>query len=130
MLRFCGLFSDSFTKCKRFLSIDLNDILSQPLFYNPLITYNSKLLSFISFIESGIVTVADNAYEVVPGFLPVSAIVEIVKYKYPNMATTEIVLAYNIISKALPDEWKEDILNNTITPSEVKNLFLINNNNI
>ena len=38
---------------------------------------------------------ADIAYEVVPGFLPVSTIVEIVKDKYPNMAKTEIVLAYN-----------------------------------
>ena len=53
---------------------------------------------------------------------------EIVKDKCPNMAKTEIVLAYNIIMKALPDEWKEHILNNTITPSEVNNLFLINNN--
>ena len=50
---------------------------------------------------------------------------EIVKDKYPNMAKTEIVLAYNIIMKALPDEWKEEIINNTLTPSEVKNLFLI-----
>ena len=88
------------------MSIDLNDILSRPLFHNPLITYNSKVLSFISFIESGGVTVVDIAYEVVPGLLPVSAIVEIVKDKYPNMAKTEIVLAYNIIMKALPDEWK------------------------
>ena len=53
---------DSFTKCKRFLSVDLNEMLSQPLFHNPLITYNSNLLSLISYIESGIVTVADIAY--------------------------------------------------------------------
>ena len=98
---------DYVTKRKRFLSIYLNDILSQTLFHNPSITYNSKVLSFISFIESGIVTVADIAYEVVPGFLLVSAIVEIVKDKYPNMAKTEIVLAYNIILKALPDEGKK-----------------------
>ena len=121
---------DSVTKRKRFLSANLNDILSQPLFHNPLVTYKSKLLSFTSFIESDIVTVADITYEVVPGFLPVSAIVEIVRDIFPNMAKTEIVLAYNIILKALPDEWKEEILNNTITPSEVKNMFLINNNTI
>ena len=118
---------DSVTKRKRFMSVDLNDVLFQPLFHNPSITYNSKVLSFISFIESGIVTVADIAYEVIPRVLPVSAIMEIVKDKYPNMAKTEIVLAYNIILKALPDEWKEEILNTTITPSEVKNMFLINN---
>ena len=121
---------DSVTKRKRFLSANRNDILSQPLFHNPSITHNSKLLSFTSFIESDIVTVADIAYEVVPGFLPVSAIVEIIKDKYPNMTKTEIVSVYNIILKALPDEWKEEILNNTITPSEVKNMFLINNNSI
>ena len=59
---------DSVTKCKCFLSLDLNDILSQPLFLNPLITHDNKLLSFIFFIESDIVTVADIAYEVVPVF--------------------------------------------------------------
>ena len=34
--------------------------------------------------------------------MPVCAILEIVKDKYLNMAKTEIVLAYNIILKALP----------------------------
>ena len=46
------------------LSLNANVFLS----VNPLITYNSKLITFISFIESGIVTVADIAYKAVPGF--------------------------------------------------------------
>ena len=48
----------------------LNHILYQPLFHNPFMNYKGKLLCFDSFIDSGVITVADITYEVIPGFCP------------------------------------------------------------
>ena len=94
---------DFVTNGERHFSLDLNKILSQPLFHNPHIKHKDKLLLFSSFIESGIVTVADIAYEVIPGFFPVSGVVEIIQEKCPDLSEAQISLAYSVFLNTLPE---------------------------
>ena len=121
---------DTVSKRERYLTLELEHIMNQPLFGNPHIKYKNKLLHFQSYIESGITTVADISYEVVPGFLSKSAIVEILQEKYPNMSIKEITLAYNVILNSLPDEWKQLVINNVKVSTQVKELCLIYTNDI
>ena len=67
-------------------------------------------MCFDSFIDSGVITVADVTYEVIPGFLPLGAIVEMIKNKIPQILVKDIHTAYNVILYSLPPEWKELIV--------------------
>ena len=96
---------DIVTEGKRHFHLDINDILLEPLFNNPHIKYKEKLLIFNSFIDSGIITVADIAYEVIP----VLAIIEIIHKTYPTIDKSHISLAYAVILHSLPEEWKATI---------------------
>lgn len=55
----------------------VTDILNEPLFLNPVITTEDKPLIFTDWIAAGITRIRDICYEVIPGYLPMSAIHEI-----------------------------------------------------
>ena len=119
---------DMVTNRKRFFPLDQNQILDQPLFHNPFINYKGKLLCFDSFIDSGVITLADITYEVIPGFLPLGAIVEMIKNKCPQITVKDIHTAYNVILYSLPPEWKELIVKNIKKSQNDKNLLLVHDN--
>ena len=116
---------DIVTEGKRHFHLDINDILLEPLFNNPHIKYKEKLLIFNSFIDSGIITVADIAYEVKPGFLPVLAIIEIIHEKYPNIDKSHISLAYAVILHSLPEEWKTTVKSMDKNNEHQNDLYLV-----
>ena len=55
----------------------VTDIFNEPLFLNPAITTADKPLIFTDWVAAGITRIRDICYEVIPGFLPMSAIHDI-----------------------------------------------------
>jgi len=101
------------------------NILEQPLFYNPKITYKAESLYFKSFIEAGIVRLKDITYEVIPGFLRMSAIKEIVMDKCSDISEKTIETAYIIIKHSIPIEWFQMIEKNSVVKAQVQNPICI-----
>jgi len=93
--------------------LDKRDIFNQPLFYNPNIVYQDKLLYFQSFIDAGITQLKDLLYEVVPGFLRMSAIKELVIQKCTNISEKEIEKAFLLIKNCLPFHWIQIVQKDT-----------------
>ena len=62
----------------------VTDILNEPLFLNKEITLHHELLFFKDWIVAGVIKISDICYEVVPGFLPVEAIHEILANQTGN----------------------------------------------
>ena len=60
------------------------DILQEPLFLNELIVVQNKPLLYTDWIAAGIVRIKDICYEVVPGFLPLSAVLEMLSDQHPR----------------------------------------------
>ena len=81
------------------------DIMEQPLFHNPHVRHQGKLLYFQFFVDSGIVTLSDLCYVYTPGFLPLSAVIEIVHEKRLDISSQLIKDAYFVILQSLPQEW-------------------------
>ena len=66
----------------------VTDILNEPLFVNKEITLHNELLFFKNWIAAGVIKISDICYEVVPGFLPVGAIHEILADQTGNDGRT------------------------------------------
>ena len=98
---------DDITCSQRELISEDGLIMQQPLFQNPHVRFEGKLLYFKAFVEAGITTVADICYEVISGFLNSLAIIEIVQNVTHDMPVSQIKAAYAIIVKSLPREWVE-----------------------
>ena len=84
------------------------DILQEPLFLNELIAVQNKPLLYTDWIAAGIVRIKDICYEVVPGFLPVSAVFEMLSDQPPR-PISETRRQFDEILGALPPEWKDQI---------------------
>ena len=84
------------------------DILQEPLFLNELIVVRNKPLLYTDWIAAGIFRVKDICYEVVPGFLPVSAVLEMLSDQ-PLRSISETRRQFDEILGALPSEWKDQI---------------------
>lgn len=96
-----------------------SSILNQPLFYNPEIVYLDKVLYFSFFVEAGITKLKDLIYEVIPGFLRLSAIKEIVQQNCPNVTGEVIEKAYLVIKHSLPFHWVQVINKNMVKRQQV-----------
>ena len=85
------------------------DILNEPLFLNPAITTADKPLIFTDWVAAGITRIGDICYEVIPGFLPVSAIHDILTEDTARNVsrTTE---EWKELLVALPSQWCKKIL--------------------
>ena len=84
------------------------DILQEPLFLNEIIVVQNKPLLYTDWIAAGILRVKDICYEVVPGFLPVSAVLEMLSDEPPR-PISETHRQFDEILGALPPEWKDQI---------------------
>lgn len=97
-----------------------DNIYCQPVFYNPLITNKmGKVLQEKLFIEADLVRLKDFSYEVVPGFLPISAIVELVHEVNPDVPRRVISTLYFEILRSLPQEFVTTVVNNCYTITDV-----------
>ena len=81
------------------------DILQEPLFLNELLSVQNKPLLYPDWIAAGIVHIKDICYEVVPGFLPVSAVLEMLSGQ-PPQPISETHRQFTELLGALPPEWK------------------------
>ena len=62
----------------------VTDILNEPLFMNSLISTKDKPLFFLDWITAGITRIKDICYEVIPKYLPLPAIHEMITDKTPR----------------------------------------------
>lgn len=83
------------------------DILCQPVFFNPMVMVNGKTLFSKTFVQSKLFCLKDFLYEVIPGFLPNEAIVEIVQNHCTEVDSNRVLLLYELIKSAIPVEWIE-----------------------
>ena len=105
---------DELTMGRRLMPLTIEEILSQPLFHNPNIVYHDKMLSFKSFVTSGITCIKHICYEVVPGFLPLNSITEMIHDVLPDEDVVDIEKAFSVILHSLPSEWQNCILNKSV----------------
>ena len=84
-------------------------IYKQPLFYNPNVKINDKCICWKHFIRSGIVCLKDITYEVKTGFLPVSAIVEMIQEHNEDIESSIIKKQYLELLSVLPENWKKTV---------------------
>lgn len=105
---------DKFNAQNRYDPTELNEILQQPLCFNPHICFSGKVLNFDFFFMAGIKTVADICYEVLPKFLSHQSIVEIVSDVFPDKSVSIVKNAYTVLLYALPLQWRKLILSQTV----------------
>ena len=84
------------------------DIIQEPLFLNELINVRNKPILYTDWIAAGIFRVKDICYEVVPSFLPVSSVLEMLSDQTPQ-PISETHRQFDEILGALPLEWKKQI---------------------
>lgn len=109
--------------------LNLSSILEQPLFLNPKIMHEGNLIHFNFFIEAGIVKLRDILYEVIPGFLRMSAIKEMVHDKNPDISNDKVEKAFMIIKNSLPFHWLQTIRKKVkVENDNTKREFILNVN--
>ena len=88
----------------------VTDILNESLFLNPVITTEDKPLIFADWIAAGITRMRDICYEVVPGYLPVSAIHEILTDRAEIMRdVSRTTRELEKLLDAIPRQWSQQI---------------------
>ncbi|CAG2244219.1 unnamed protein product [Mytilus edulis] len=92
--------------------LSTENVYDQPLFCNPNVLFDGKTVIWYDFINAGIVQVKDICYEVIEGFLPEMAIVEMIQNVTNHCDINSIVKRYNTLKVVLPKEWTEIIHKN------------------
>lgn len=105
-----------------------SNILQQPLFYNSKIMFDNKLIYFKFLLEAGIVRIKDLLYEVIPGFLRVSAIKEMVIDKNEDISEVSVEKALMIIKNSIPFHWMQIIEKPNKNKDSEKVDFILNVN--
>lgn len=84
-----------------------SDVYNFCLFCNPKVTNKGKMLKWNVFIKAGVTHVKHMAYEVIPGFLPSSYIVDIIQEYDPDVNVLAIKENYRTLLESIPREWTE-----------------------
>ena len=86
---------------------NVQNILTEPLFQNELITFNDQPLPAIAdWVAAGITQVKHICYEVVPGFLPINAVHELViEQGNDDRAFERTEREFRQIRASIPPEW-------------------------
>jgi len=114
---------------KREMPSCLSDIYNQPLFSNPHITKDNKMLHFSTFIKCDITKVIDIINYSFPGFVDSETICEIIDSYFPNCDKQKVNKMYRNILCSLPTHWK-DIISKThhsFTDTSIPNIVLTDN---
>ena len=93
----------------------VTDILNEPLFMNSLISTNDKPLFFPDWITAGITRIKDICYEVIPKYLPVTAIHEMLTDKTPRTLSKTTDELRELLH-AIPLQWSQQIFMNAPRP--------------
>ena len=125
---FCREMLLAWIKIRKFVEFDINEknIYEMPLFYNPNIKNDGNMLYFKPFVEAGINKLMHLTYEVVPGFLKMDAIYEILSEIESEITYKEVVNNYKKILTSMPYEWINWINENINPPG--KSNSLVNEN--
>ena len=95
----------------------VTDILNESLFLNPVITTEGKPLIFADWIAAGITRMRDICYEVVPGYLPMSAIHEILTDQGETpLGVSRTTLEWGKLLDAIPMQWSQQIVTASARP--------------
>lgn len=94
----------------------VTDILNEPLFLNPAITTADKPLIFTDWVAAGITRIKDICYEVIPGFLPMSAIHDMLTENTTRTSSRTSEEMKELLV-ALPSEWCQKICTVSVRPS-------------
>ncbi|XP_056018522.1 uncharacterized protein LOC125671368 [Ostrea edulis] len=89
-----------------------NDVFNYCLFFNPKVQRRNKMLNWKDFISASITHVKDISYEVIPGFLPISCIVEIFQEQNSEVNVSLITKNYKDLLLSIPEEWKNYVHEN------------------
>ena len=105
----------------------VTDILNEPLFMNSLICTQDKPLFFSDWITGGITKIKDICYEVIPGYLPLPAIHEMLIDKTPR-AMSKTNKELRELLNAIPSQWSQQIITNAPRPPPtLQPCFIISN---
>ena len=85
---------------------NVTEVMNKPVFLNPIIQHNNKMLYNKVFMDAGIRQVKDMVYEFVPGFLPGQAMVDCVREWDEDARRDMIVKMYDIIKGSMPVDWR------------------------
>ncbi|CAC5366469.1 unnamed protein product [Mytilus coruscus] len=107
-------------KSKLKFEIEIQHVYDNPIFCNPNIKLNDKMLLFEKFIHTGLIQIKDICYEVIPGFFTSGSIVEIIQQNFPDEKPHEIKAAYDKILRCIPETWK--ILLKSINPLNTESI--------
>ena len=108
------------------------DILKEPLFRNNLISTNNRSPFYRDWVASNLIQLKDICYEVIPGFLPETAIHEILSEHEENRDRTfqQTVREFREIRCAVPEEWKlsiaqmQELQPNILQPNTLQPSFI------
>lgn len=95
------------------IDFNVSTVFHMPLFQNPLILNDGKMLFLKTFIDAGIVKIKDLAFECKKGFMSDKYIQDIVSEKFPEVPGYKIVKAVSCIKQCIPTEFKAIIDANT-----------------
>ena len=95
----------------------VTDILKEPLFLNKQITISDEPLLYRNWIAAGIINICDVSSEVIPNFLPVRAIHEILSGVDENFTIESVTRDFNRLLSAIPKEWIKQICSEQIRPA-------------
>ena len=106
-----------FQKCVNVNVINDQQILYQPVFCNPRFCSLGLSHTVNMFLAAELFCLKDFLYIVIPGFLPVKAIREMVLSKYPETPVKEIDRVYQLVVSSIPIHWLEK-LSCSVLPDE------------
>ena len=119
-----------FSKCANICILNANEILYQPLFMNDHITHNGKMIYSDYFVKSGIFCISDILYVVIPGLLPLNAIMEMITDTFPDVNVTMVERIYTALKAAIPSEWLKRLKSHTFKgSSEFWEIYIKKNKN-
>uniref|UniRef100_A0A672R4V8 Reverse transcriptase domain-containing protein n=1 Tax=Sinocyclocheilus grahami TaxID=75366 RepID=A0A672R4V8_SINGR len=100
-----------FLTCVYFNPQGRENILNQPLFLNNGILNQGKGIFYKKWWDVGITKVRDVLYEFKEGFLPIQYIVDVMEEAKEDFTRQELINKYDLIKKAIPEEWIQRIEN-------------------
>lgn len=104
---------------KRETPSTLEDIYNQPMFSNPNITKNNRMLFFHVFIKCNITKIVHIVNQESKGFITFSQMYDKIKTVYPAYDKNKAKVLYSEIMTCIPGEWKNRINETHLVHSEI-----------
>lgn len=86
-------------------SLTKDEILRQPLFLNKLLKKGEHTLFKKKWYNAGMRQIKDIMYEVIPGFLPIQVIRDVIEENYEEESKVVLEDQYEKLKEIIPKEW-------------------------